>query len=366
MSDTDGKPARNSQKSHKGRKSSRTGSAKQDGGAHATIKTNTGKTAISEDKSADNDDHVFSEEESEDELTCKLCQVVFTQKTDKLVECEKCDRWECQQCAELTNKQYDALQSAGEKMHWYCQGCNPEAMSAVKTAELVKNKCQQYVAELKVELIDLIDNKIGEKFEKTQEITDELRLELDNIKGKMKTQTSRNTADKQELKEEIGHELASTNLKEMELRESKKLNIIFFNVEESTSGNKEDAMREDDEKLDQLQQELNTSATLSNIIRLGTRNPDKPRPIKATVENLSEHRKILKAAKSLRLSADNSHVYVSRDLTPLEREAWRKLVLERKERQEESKRNQENVRWVIYRGKVVQGRPMEPPEEEEE
>ena len=182
----------------------------------------------------------------------------------------------------------------------------------------------------------------------------------------MKAQASSKKVDKQEvqdLKEEIGHELANKNLKEMELRESKKLNLVFFNVEESTGSDKEEITRDDSDKLNQLQQEINTSATLNNIVRLGTRNPGKPRPIKASVDNLDDHRNILRAAKSLRLSENNSHVYVSRDQTPLEREAWRKLVVEKKEKQEESKRKQENVRWVIYKGRVIQGRATEPLEE---
>lgn len=377
MGDTEARFTRNSQKS---RKSNRTGSIKQDGGAHESIKTNSGdsgNTVASDDLNADNDDLVFPGDKIDDKLTCKLCQDVFTQEDDKLVECEKCDRWECQSCADLTNEQYDALRTAGEKMHWFCQCCNKGAMTAVKTAELIESKCQQYVAELKVDLIDHFETKIDEKFDiQKKEITNEIRTELEEIKKEMKTQAKtlekcNKTTDKsevQELKKEIGHELshelAEKNLKEIELREVKKLNIVFFNIEESTSATKEDAAREDSLKLQDLQQELETSASFKDIVRLGARNPDKPRPVKVTVSNLTEHRSILKAAKSLRKSENNSHVYISRDLTPLERESWKKLVMERKERQEESRRKNEKVKWVIYRGKVIQGRDTEATEEE--
>ena len=120
--------------------SNKSRSQKQDGGAGALL--------------------MNSNDETDDNL-CKMCQKV----NDKLVECEKCERWQCLSCADLSNKQCDVLRSAREKMHWYCQGCNKEPGSAVKTAELIKTKCQQYVAEL----LDQIELKIHEKFDKKKE-----------------------------------------------------------------------------------------------------------------------------------------------------------------------------------------------------
>jgi hypothetical protein len=93
-----------------------------------------------------------TDQKKEDSLTCKQCNDVFTDANDKLVECEKCELWECQACAQITDVEYGALQVMGSKMHWYCEACNEDAISAVKTAELIKTKCMQYVSEVRVEL----------------------------------------------------------------------------------------------------------------------------------------------------------------------------------------------------------------------
>ena len=147
----------------------------------------------------------------------------------------------------------------------------------------------------------------------------------------------------------------------MELRETKKLNIVFFNVEESTATEKEDVIKEDKENLTKILEVLETSATLTNVTRLGGKSSDRIRPLKATVNSIQEHRSILKAAKILKGNKVFNKVYISRDMTPLERESWKKLVKERKEKQEDSDRRKEDVRWVIYKGQVVKGRAPGPP-----
>eukprot|EP00794_Sanderia_malayensis_P016301 gene16301-17938_t len=66
----------------------------------------------------------------------------------------------------------------------------------------------------------------------------------------------------------------------MELRESKKLNLVLFNVEESNAIAKDDSAEDDKVKLSQIQEELNTSANFSNFTRLGAKSQNKTRPLK--------------------------------------------------------------------------------------
>lgn len=305
-------------------------------------------------------------------LTCKLCQQVFTNEDDRLVECEKCENWECQACAELTNVEYDALQIAGSRIHWYCGICNEDAITAVKTAELIKTKCKQYIAELRDELIEHTDGKRKEMKAEIEQELEFIREEINSVREEVKVtrvdqklESIRNEIHsvRKEVKETSISGSADKNLEEMELRDLKKLNIIFFNVEESKAVTKEDVKKEDMTNLTKIQDVLNTSATFSNITRLGARISGKVRPIKVTLNNTSEHQEILKAAKKLNTDTVFNQVYISRDMTPLERDSSRKLVKERKEKQEESNNKKENVRWVIYKGQVVKGRAPVPPEE---
>jgi hypothetical protein len=321
---------------------------------NSTSRNNSSSVPAGNKRNQNGGAHVKSQMEkakADDTLTCKSCLNVFTDSNDKLVECEKCENWECQDCAQISDVEYGALQLAGSKMHWYCGECNEEAISAVKTAELIKTTCLKYVSELRVELIEHTDVKRRELKEEIDRELMTIREELHEVREEVKTTR-------------VG-DLAEKNLKEMELRESKKLNVVFFNVEESKASVKEEAIREDKERLDRIQEVMKTSTTLTNITRLGAKANDKTRPLKATLNTAKDHRDLLKAAKNLR-GSDFNDIYVSRDLTPLERENWKKLVKERKEKQEESEEKNENVRWVIFKGQVVKGRTGGPPEVKEE
>ena len=52
---------------------------------------------------------------------------------------------------------------------------------------------------------------------------------------------------REEVRENSVSESADKNLKEMELKETKKLNIVFFNVKESNATKKEDVIKIDED-----------------------------------------------------------------------------------------------------------------------
>ena len=47
------------------------------------------------------------EEESVDSLTCKICQCVFCDEDDKLIECGRFEKWECINCSNTVTPQYN-------------------------------------------------------------------------------------------------------------------------------------------------------------------------------------------------------------------------------------------------------------------
>ena len=139
----------------------------------------------------------------------------------------------------------------------------------------------------------------------------------------------------------------------MEMREAIKLNVMFFNVEESYAENEEKRMREDTELLTNLQQDIQTSVALTNIRRIGKCEVGKTRPLRASVPDTTELRKLLKYAKKLRDSDSFSNVFIARDMTQLQRSQWKSLIKEKREKQEMSSCNGEKVKWIITKGQVV-------------
>ncbi|KAK2157631.1 hypothetical protein LSH36_188g10014 [Paralvinella palmiformis] len=78
-----------------------------------------------------------------------------------------------------------------------------------------------------------------------------------------------------------------------------------------------------------LQYDVNMSdVKITKVIRLGGRGQNKqnkPRLILATLNNLDRRRAILAAARTLRHTDDWANIYISPDVTPLEREKEKKL-----------------------------------------
>ena len=145
----------------------------------------------------------------------------------------------------------------------------------------------------------------------------------------------------------------NTSVREIESREAKKLNIMLFNAAESTGGSEEEKSREDAEKIVKIQKDMGTSVPLTNVIRIGKASAGKIRPLRVTAPDISTHIELLRSAKNLRNSTSFSTVFIKKDMTPLERSQWKALIKEKKEKQVRSNENGENVRWVIYRGRVV-------------
>ena len=94
------------------------------------------------------------EEDSVGSLTCKICQCVFCDEDDKLIECGRCEKWECINCSNMSEKQYDLLndKSLGVRLHWFCNECNALAISAVKTDKEIEEKCRQYFHTVREEI----------------------------------------------------------------------------------------------------------------------------------------------------------------------------------------------------------------------
>eukprot|EP00794_Sanderia_malayensis_P008322 gene8322-9213_t len=93
-----------------------------------------------------------------DSMECKMCKIVFENENDHLLQCERCDKWECLTCTGLSDNDYKFLDSRLSSIHWYYQICNEQAVSAVKAHNLIKERCEIYCEELKLEIAQVKSN----------------------------------------------------------------------------------------------------------------------------------------------------------------------------------------------------------------
>ena len=178
---------------------------------------------------------------------------------------------------------------------------------------------------------------------------------LDNVEKLLKINDEHVKSVEQEINLKFSSSVESS-MREMEIREAIKMNLMFFNVKESCAENEEKQIKEDTEVLANIQEAIQTSVALTNIRRIGKREAGKTRPLRASVANTKDLGEILKSAKKLRYSDALNNVFINRDMTQLERSQWRELMKEKRDKQEVSLRNGENVKWIISKGKVVKGR----------
>ena len=313
------------------------------------------------------------EDESVGSLTCKICQCVFCDEDDKLIECGRCEKWECINCSNMSEKQYDMLndKSLGVRLHWwFCNECNTLAISAVKTDKEIGEKFRQYFHEVREEIQEtrtVLDQRITsevsslrediKKLNKDMTINSDpkLREEIEIIKKDMKEH-------EENLKDRIDEKMNDATtvcLDEFSEREGRKLNIMLFNVPESEKKDPEEKKKDDLEFLRILMAEIKLTVPFSQVIRIGVaeKTHSKPMPMRPRTTCITDQRKITKAASILKDTEDYKDMYIKRDETPLERAQTKNLNVLRESRTEESRKKGENVRWFIRRGQVVNGKP---------
>ena len=139
-------------------------------------------------------------------------------------------------------------------------------------------------------------------------------------------------------------------LDESEERQNRKNNLILFNVEESQDDDGKIRQENDQEAVKTVFGKIGVEeVTFNNCIRLGKRS-EKSRPIRIHVDSIEKKKDILRNAK--RLKTDRNFpgpppIFIAADLTPIQREKRRDLIMEFKKRKEKN----ENVRidWKLNR-----------------
>ena len=214
--------------------------------------------------------------------------------------------------------------------------------------EMIDRKLKDHAAE--------IDKKIDEKFrsfeEKNNKTVDE------KMSQKMTTEIyskSEQVAIEDKIQKQV-----SQSFDEMKEREERKLNLIFFNIKESTKKEKAEAFKEDIEKVKEVLSHTNPDLS-ENIVkdlqedkmtRLGNKDDSndqtkRPRPIKLTLKNEKTKFKILKNSSLLKNFQSQQNVGIKPDLT-------KQQQIEDKELRAQLKRRKDGGEDVmIYRNKVI-------------
>lgn len=316
--------------------------------------------------------------------------------------CDACNRWYHADCEKLNKKDYENIRKIGQKMKWHCKGCNAQTKNieeenaklreenkelierngelekAVKRLdikiremeELFRTMLSEEIKKINSAMVEKIRSSISEVLttydrkiemnkkeieqikkegggrEATQENL-QLRKEMDSIRKEIANK------GKEEVRKEMGKDKKiveiESKVEDIE-RERRKRNIVFYNMQESEESEAERRYREDEEKCGKIfVEELGIQdLKIDKLIRLGKRIEGKNRPLLVKLGTEEEKRSILQRASKLRHSTNFRRVYISRDMTEVERAREKKLREELM-----AKRRNEEAQFIIRRGKII-------------
>ncbi len=237
-------------------------------------------------------------ERSEDDNTwiCTACAGIFEGDDVKVLECEYCEKHFCRSCVNVSEEEYKVLSNM-PAIHWFCPTCEPKAIKNIRIEKEVKERCSEFLKKM--------ENRVK-------------HLEDEIVKKVTKDQV-----------QEVVKDMLDKHSTQINERDNRRLNIIIHNAPESAAENYQ--ARKDDDKLffNSLQDELGSDGTVTNIVRLGNREPAKDRPMKVTFDTENSKKSVM---KNLRKLSNAEEIYkklsIVHDMSKEEREANSKLVKE--------------------------------------
>jgi len=255
----------------------------------------------------------------ETDAPCRICSKLIGD--DKSIQCDACEGWIHQKCSDLTMQDYDVLRKTkSSSIKWVCPVCE-------------KNKG-----------FDLGDKQAASdsKISALMTIVQTMQQQIQVMMGILQNKESKSVEE--EIKENI-----MDSLDEKRERESRKNNLVVFNVTETEENQEKDNSVLTDIVKDICPEVFDKGNPIEKIVRLGKSQKGKPRPTKIIFkENRSESRRtVLRNAHKLKDSNTFKGVVIVPDKTLKERECDKKLY------QEMKKMNEEGKNVMIRGGKII-------------
>lgn len=133
-------------------------------------------------------------------------------------------------------------------------------------------------------------------------------------------------------------------------RERRKNNVVIFGLPESNAGTVEEKRKDDETKIKALITELAVKVKVKRIIRHKSKpNTEKPAVVVIELDSERERNSMLYSAKKLKNSQNNKKIFLSTDMTMLERARFNSLRDEAKEKNA----TETGARWVVRNNKLV-------------
>ncbi len=310
---------------------------------------------------------------------CGKCNKMVTTK-DKALECEICLTWFHTKCHNIPKALYDAMTMDNSNCHWYCDNCNKGAHKIFKCLTALTNtqdEMQQQlqtlasqnantskeIAKLKTTTETTISQVKTDIENRMDTLRSDIKTDIDSLKAEITTLHVAINSKQEVLHNQIDTSKTSTrnlnqsdfekfreHMTQMELINSKRMNLVIHNIPESGSADKDLIAASD-----MIAHEFKIKTQINKATRMGKpdeESKDKPRLLRIEMTVASDRKLILQRAPELRSSEHETYskVYIRPDLTRRQREESKNL----REKLATIRTNQPDKKWAIKQGRIVE------------
>lgn len=313
--------------------------------------------------------------------TCKVCHESLDAENDDFIVCDRCEQAVCFRCSKIQASDFPHLAKKDSGM-WFCFSCKKPALEAIKTDFQIEEKCAEYMRVFREEFkeeMNIIREEITEHKEENrlemQNLREETEQKLEQIS--QKCESMRLKIEQTELKKSKTPNSSTTSTddktqnnpliditKELDDRENRKRNVVWFGIPESNAEEPEERKQADlryVKKIGQQVYDMNTSdkifLTARRLGRFDKNKPNRKRPLLTTLDTAERADYVIRNAKNFGLDKNKNYkdknISVKKDMTKAEQEQVKRLLALRFQKRQETKKNNSGEIWIIKGGKVV-------------
>ena len=232
-----------------------------------------------------------------EDFKCSKCQ----RKTNRMIECEVCDKWSCLTCQQMSEDTYTLISSCKRnQLHWFCVDCDDKALKAAKNAvkdaqTILSHDVEEIASRIEKKLSQNVCKIVSQAHETMKDIVIEGEKSLRKSYAEIANSnlTSHAVRINHYESKPDGSQSASTypepstsrkaydggrssdvvnmvTMDEMIDREKRKNNLIFYNIPESTSDDYQERQEADTQAVNDILSQLNVrNAKIVRSIRTG-------------------------------------------------------------------------------------------------
>jgi hypothetical protein len=222
-------------------------------------------------------------------------------------------------------------------------GSNASSLNLNDIKALIESSQADFLKSVKAEML-----KYGEMFQSLLHKFDEMVKQNGELVSRVSELEGQVAALTEAQQSEPASSPPEDAFREFEERYKRRKFVIVSGLPEACSGTLEERCAQDRRSVESLIQKTGVrSFEFKNVSRIGALNSRRPRLLKFKCSSLEMKIALLRASRNLRRHADCESIYISPDLTRLQRERDRVL------RTELRIRRQAGERVVIRAGKIV-------------